>query len=131
MADHDEYPGSDSIILKLMGHILAMNDEQRLDLLEKLEELPATDFSLGDRNDTRKNFEKQISFTIRNRSYQAICKDISNGGLFIQTDEVFSVGQVVILNIPFSNGRREIKVPAEIVRVSSEGIGLRFMKKQE
>ncbi|MBW2176417.1 MAG: PilZ domain-containing protein [Deltaproteobacteria bacterium] len=130
MADHDEYSSSNSIILALMERILSMNDEQRLDLLGKLEELPAENLSLGDRDGVRKNFDKNITFSVQDRSYNALCKDISNGGLFIQTDEVFSVGQTVVLSIPFSDGNREIKVPAEIVRVSRQGIGLRFMKKE-
>lgn len=130
MADYDEHSNSNSIILRLMERILAMNDEQRLDLLSKLEELPAEDLSLGDRNDVRKGFEKNISFSVQDRSYKAISKDISNGGLFIQTNEVFTLGQTVMLNIPFSDGSRDIKVPAEIVRVSNQGIGVRFMKKE-
>ena len=113
-----------------MERILAMNEEQRLDLLSKLDELPSEDLSMGDRDDIRKGFQKNISFSVLDRSYKAICKDISNGGLFIQTNEVFTVGQAVVLNIPFSDGSREIKVPAEIVRVSNQGIGLRFMKKE-
>ena len=130
MADHDEHSNSNSIILRLMERILAMNDEQRLDLLSKLEELPSEDLSVGDRDDVRKDFEKNISFSVQDRSYKAISKDISNGGLFIQTNEVFTLGQTVMLNIPFSDGSREIKVPAEIVRVSNQGIGVRFMKKE-
>ena len=131
MAEYDEYSNSNHIILRLMEMILAMNDEQRLDLLDKLEELPTEELSLGDRNDVRKDFERNISFSVKNREYRAICKDISSGGIFIQTSEVFTVGQAVVLNIPFSDGNREIKVPAEIVRVSSNGIGLKFMKKDE
>jgi Tfp pilus assembly protein PilZ len=131
MVDLDEFSSSNTIILRLMERILAMNDEQRLDLLGKLEELPTEDLSLGDRNEVRKGFDKNISFSVQDRKYKAICKDISSGGIFIQTSEVFSMGQTVILNIPFSDGSREIKVPAEIVRVSAHGIGLKFMKKGE
>ena len=130
MAEYDELSNGNGIILRLMERILAMNEEQRLDLLSKLEELPTEELSLGDRNDVRKGFERNISFSVQDRSYNAICKDISNGGLFIQTNEVFTVGQTVVLNIPFSDGSREIKVPAEIVRVSGHGIGLKFMKKE-
>ena len=131
MAEHDEYSNSNSIILRLMELILAMNDEQRLDLLNKLEELPTENLSLGDRSDVRKDFPRDISFSVQDREYKAICKDISSSGIFIQTDEVFSVGQTVILNIPFSDSSRELKVPAEIIRVSNNGIGLKFMKKDE
>lgn len=131
MVEYDEYSSSNSIILRLMELILAMNHEQRLDLLSKLEEVPTEGLSLGDRNEVRKDFDKNISFSVQDREYSAICKDISNGGIFIQTNEVFTVGQAVVLNIPFSDGNREIKVPAEIVRVSMNGIGLKFMKKDE
>ena len=70
MADYDEHSNSNSIILRLMELILAMNDEQRLDLLNKLEELPSEDLSLGDRNDVRKGFEKNISFSVQDRKLQ-------------------------------------------------------------
>ncbi len=40
MANYDEHSNSNSIILRLMERILAMNDEQRLDLLSKLEDNP-------------------------------------------------------------------------------------------
>ena len=36
MAEYDEYSNRNNIILRLMEIILAMNDEQRLDLLNKL-----------------------------------------------------------------------------------------------
>ena len=117
--------------LHLIKKILEMTTAERLDLLEKLEELPVKNLSLGERDEIRRLYDRNISFSTQNRQYTAVCKDISNGGIFIQTDEVFSVGQTVILNIPFSDDSRELKVPAEIVRVSDNGIGLKFMKKDE
>jgi len=48
----------------------------------------------------------------------------------MQTTEIFRLGQLVILDIPFSDGKESIKVPAEIVRIETEGIGLKFMKKE-
>lgn len=131
MEDFDNIPGRNDTILRLMERILSMTDEQRLDLLQKVEEIPLGELTLGDRNETRKHYDQSISFYVQNRRYQAICKDISSGGIFIQTDEVFHLGQMVTLDIPFSNGDQSIKVPAEIVRVDSEGIGLRFLKKEK
>ena len=130
MEDFDEYPERNEVILKLMKHVLGMSDEQRLDLLYKIEEVPLNDLTLGDRGETRKPYDQTISFFVQDRKYEAVCKDISSGGIFIQTDEVFHVGQIVTLEIPFSNGRQSIQVPAEIVRVDAEGIGLKFMKKE-
>ena len=131
MNDFEEYPKRNDVILKLMQYILSMPDEQLLDLLNKIEELPVNELTLGERDEIRKPYDQTISFYVQNRHYEASCKDISSGGIFIQTDEVFHVGQIVTLDIPFSNRNQSIKVPAEIVRVDSEGIGLRFMKKEK
>jgi len=59
-----------------------------------------------------------------------VCKDISNGGIFIQTQDAFQLGQLVTLDIPFSAKNESIKIPAEIVRVDTEGVGLKFLKKE-
>jgi hypothetical protein len=131
MEDFDEYPERNDVILKLVKYILNMSDEQRLDLLYKIEEVPLDELTLGERDEVRKPFDQSISFYVQNRRYKAICKDISSGGIFIQTHEVFHVGQIVTLDIPFSSADQSIKVPAEIVRADSEGIGLRFIKKEK
>ena len=88
------------------------------------------ELSLGDREDFRRKYDQTITFSTQNRRYRAFCKDISNGGIFIQTSEMFQLGQLVTLDIPFSDGKESIKVPAEIVRVNPDGIGLKFMKKE-
>ena len=131
MDNYDEQTERNTIILWLMEIILGMTDAERLDLLQKLKEVPIKELSLGDRNDSRKSYDQTITFSTRDRQYRAICKDISSGGVFIMTEEVFQLGQLVTLEIPFSNGKRNISVPAEIVRVNTEGIGLRFMKKDD
>ena len=131
MEDFDDYPVQKDVILQIIERVFNMRDEERLDLLNKLEKGPAIELTLGERNEIRKAYEQTISFFVQNRQYKAICKDISSGGLFIQTDEIFHLGQIVTLDIPFSNGNQSIQVPAEIVRVDTEGIGLRFMKKEK
>jgi Tfp pilus assembly protein PilZ len=131
MEDFDEFPQQKGIILQIIERILDMSNEQRLDLLNKLEEVPQHELTLGERNEIRKTYDRTISFYIQNKRYQALCKDISSGGIFIQTSEVFHLGQLVTLDIPFSNGDQSIQVPAEIVRVDTDGIGLRFMKKEK
>jgi Tfp pilus assembly protein PilZ len=131
MEDLDEYRPQKDVILRIMERVLNMSDEQRLDLLYKLEKEPQQELTLGERNEIRKTYDQKISFFIQNRRYRALCKDISSGGIFIQTSEVFHLGQIVTLDIPFSNGDQSIQVPAEIVRIDTEGIGLKFMKKEK
>ena len=119
-----------TVILQLIKHILNMTDGERLHLLEQMDKLPVQDLSLGEREGVRRLYDQIITFSTLDRQYTAVCKDISNGGIFIQTEDVFRLGQLVTLDIPYSNGRESIKVPAEIVRVNAEGIGLKFMKKE-
>jgi Tfp pilus assembly protein PilZ len=130
MENIQDFPEKNDITLQLLKQILGMTDGERRDLLQHLEKMPMKELSLGDRDDFRRKYAQTISFSAQNRHYRAFCKDISSSGIFIQTSEIFQLGQLVTLDIPFSDGKESIKVPAEIVRVSTDGIGLRFMKKE-
>ena len=131
MENNDGYPERNDTILQLIKRILEMTDGERLDLLEQLEKVPVRELSLGDRDGLRRIYDQTITFSTQDRQYTALCKDISNGGIFIQTADMFQLGQLVTLDIPFSNGKESIKVPAEIVRINADGIGLRFLKKED
>jgi len=130
MENNQDFPEKNDVTLQLLKQILGMTDGERRDLLEQLEKMPVKELSLGDRDDYRRKYDQTITFQTQNRQYRAYCKNISNGGIFIQTSEIFQLGQLVTLDIPFSDGKESIKVPAEIVRVNSDGIGLKFMKKE-
>ena len=130
MDDMADYPQENDILLHLFKKILDMTAAERLDLLEKLAELPVKDLSLGERDGIRRLYDQTITFSTQDRQYTAVCKDISNGGIFIQTQDVFQMGQLVTLDIPFSSKNESIKIPAEIVRVDTQGIGLKFLKKE-
>jgi len=130
MENNEDFPEKNNVILQLIKRILEMTDGERFDLLEQLGKVPVNELSLGDRNDFRRVYDRTITFSTQDRQYSALCKDISNGGVFIQTGEIFRLGQLVTLDIPFSDGKESIKVPAEIVRVNTDGIGLKFMKKE-
>jgi len=130
MDNIEDYHQDNDVILHLIKMILDMTSEERVDLLEKLEELPIKNLSLGERDGIRRLYDQSITFSTQDRQYTALCKDISSGGIFIQTEDVFQLGQLVTLDIPYSSGKESIKVPAEIVRVNSEGNGLKFLKKE-
>ena len=130
MENSEYYPETNHVILQLMKKILEMTEDERLDLLGQLEKVPMKELSLGERDGTRRAYEQTITFSTQDRQYKALCKNISNGGIFVQTSEIFRLGQLVSLDIPFSDGKESIKVPAEIVRIETEGIGLKFLKKK-
>ncbi len=53
-------------------------------------------------------------------------RDISLGGIFIETDEEFTVGQEISLSIPFTNQDHYIQVTGKVVRIEKGGVGIQF-----
>ena len=54
-------------------------------------------------------------------------QDISNGGVFIETNAPFYIGQEIKMNFSLPKVKDTIAVGGEIVRVDSEGIGVKFI----
>lgn len=129
MVDFDQEAVKESVTVRLIRMLLDMTEDQQLSLLNQLEEASFADQSTSDRDDNRKSFMETIYFTLKGRSYEGISEDISTGGMFIRTEGAFSVGQTIIVTIPLAKKRKQIKVPAEIVRVMPEGIGVEFLKR--
>lgn len=91
-------------------------DERRKDLIN----------GIVARKHQRKKFSKHINFTADNRFYTGLIKDISKTGIFIETKDSFSSGQMLMLAIPFSNKNKNTIVNGQIVRAVQKGVGVRF-----
>ena len=132
MADTDQETGRENVTVSLIRKILDMNEEQQLSLYQQLEEMSATAAIMtSEREDSRKSFKKTIQFMLKDQTFTGVSQDISVGGMFIVTEETFSVGQMVTIQIPLASKGKHIKVPAQIVRIKPEGIGVEFLKKIE
>jgi len=131
MTDLDRESARDSLAVRLIRLIIDLPEDQQEALLKQLEgnQLPAD--NLGERDITRKPYENTVHFAIKDNAYSGVSRDISSGGMFIKTAESFNVGQVMTLTIPFPKQQKQIKIPAEIVRRTPDGIGVEFMKKIE
>lgn len=129
MEETEQTLNPESIVLRLLEKILYMSEEQRINLLNTLEEREYAIEEKGERDNTRKFYSTRIYFTSKGSTYQGFSEDISNGGMFINTEEFFSPGQMIVLTIPFPDDRESIKVPAEVVRTHPRGIGVEFIKK--
>ena len=55
-------------------------------------------------------------------------QDISNGGVFIESNAPFYIGQEIKMNFSLPEVEDTIAVGGEIVRVDSQGIGVKFIK---
>lgn len=67
-----------------------------------------------------------VTYAVRGRAYEDFLIDISAGGLFIETNTLFSVGQHLSLTFPLPGYQSYIKVTGIVVRTTGRGIGVMF-----
>jgi hypothetical protein len=78
------------------------------------------------RKHPRKRYGKMVLYATTRRFYEGSIKDISNSGVFIETNDDLYVGQTLTLAIPAPKRRKEVKVKGEIVRIEPHGLGIKF-----
>jgi|GEM_PF-2144318 len=78
------------------------------------------------RQHPRKPLRLNVSVTRGDVSGTSMARDISLGGLFLETMEEMAPGQVLQLSIPFTNQDRQIKVKGKVVRMTEDGVGIEF-----
>ncbi len=61
-----------------------------------------------------------VEFSVRGRFYDGLIKNISKGGVFIETSGTFSVGQEISLYFGKEN------IIGTIVWIGSQGVGVKF-----
>ena len=113
---------------KLLSILISnMTESKRQDLLKKLETREHAKLS-NKREHPRMTSLIAVDCETHNVSFTNFIKDISNGGVFIQTDAPFYVGQTIIMNFTLPNFElhQSIAVKSEVVRVDSRGIGVKF-----
>ncbi len=118
----DKVSKGSSVAARLFAIIMDMGKDEQQALLKELEER----VSKGKRKDARKPFFMVVDYATEDRTYQDFIQNISAGGVFIQTRIPLSVGQYVSLTFPLPRRREHIKIEGEVVRTTSEGIGIRF-----
>ncbi|MFH2066004.1 MAG: PilZ domain-containing protein [Pseudomonadota bacterium] len=131
MAPDEININKDTVIVHLIKKILEMSESQKYTLLKQLEDPLFFSKEYGERNEARKSYINTIEFETKGNKYKGISQDISSGGMFIKTNEQVAVGNTIILNIPYTDNQKFIRVPAEIVRKDSNGIGVEFLKKTD
>jgi len=112
-----------SVAYRLMNLVMDMPEEEQEDLLTRLEERI---LQKEVRDNFRKPFFMNVNYATCERNYNDFIKDISAGGLFIETRRPFSIGQDIVLTFPFPEEQKHVKVSGEIVRTTENGIGVRF-----
>lgn len=111
---------------KLLSMIIAVLPEPNLrKLWEQLENWHT--FKLREmRGHPRRPSFTSVEYSTKGTQFIDFIKDISNGGVFIQTDGNFFIGQQISLTFSLPNTKKDITVSGEVARADSEGIGVKF-----
>jgi CheY-like chemotaxis protein len=68
----------------------------------------------------------KVDFDINDWSYEGVIKNISMGGLFIETRHPITVGNEIMLELTSLNKNRHCNVKGKVVRRDTKGIGVQF-----
>ena len=110
------------VIPKLFQIILNLPEEKQLALLQYAEELLIKER----RAFIRKKCSIPVSYATYDRVYSNVIKNISQKGVFIETQRPLFVGEELIISFSMPGFGKPLKVKGEIVQVSRTGIGVEF-----
>jgi len=126
----------DDVTEQLCKLIVEMSEDQQIILLERLEamptvELPERTVSLEEnessmRENPRKPCLINANYRVQNKDFKSYILDISIGGVFIETNEKFAIGQKVEMNFGLPNYSKPFKLVGTISWSSSRGFGVKF-----
>jgi Tfp pilus assembly protein PilZ len=77
----------------------------------------------------RTPYHKSIRLSYKDKFYRGEFKNISRGGVFIKTNIQFPVGKQVRIAMPSSKIRNNFYLKGLIVRINTDGFGVKFDKK--
>ena len=110
------------VIPKLFQIILNLPEDKQSVLLKYAEDLLTEER----RAFIRKSCSIPVSYSTYDRVYSNIIKNISQKGVFIETQRPLFVGEELILSFSMAGLDKPLKVNGEIVQVYRSGIGVEF-----
>jgi len=120
------------VLGRLMNRIYQMTHEERLSLLNQLEhDFFARETSLEERSFERKPCTIAVDYADIDRVFTDYIRDISPSGAFMLSKHGFQLGEEVFLRINFPEEQNPFKIPAQVVRTTPEGVGLKFKFKSK
>ena len=112
------------IAARLLNLILEMPVAQQLELLGVLDNCRYS----GVRKHPRKKSALPVDLEVKHHTFKETTRDISKGGLYIETQTSFPVNQEVTLTLQLPHKSEPIAVVGEIVRATSQGIAIKFKR---
>ena len=124
MTSYAQKGDNDKITDRLIELILEMPEHKKKALLRSLEQK---------RINEKREFPRKSCFIaaecdVNGRVFSDIIKNISDGGIYIETNAPYYVGQKISLTFQLPEKEGIFKKRCEVVRIDPDGIGLRFIK---
>lgn len=110
------------VTARLIERIKNMSLDQQVQLLKELDKGSKE----GLRQSYRKYFFMIIDYNVEGQYFRDFIQDISEGGLFIETYQTFSVGQSILMSFMSPEFMKPFKISGEIVHVHPYGFGVEF-----
>lgn len=115
------------LVGRLVELIHGMSPDELKDLVSRLETVISEGSGAeGDRKNVRVDCFVSVDYADSDRVFRDYIEDISSTGGFIKTRESFSIGEEVVLSMGLSPEGSAFKIPASVVRVAPDGIGVQF-----
>ena len=126
----------DNIINELLKLIIDLSEVEKVQLLEQLGEIPYEDepirtVNLDDHESFMRGNPRKICFIavncrVENRSFKSYIIDISAVGAFIESNDLFPIGQKIAMALKLPNHPEAFQLNGRIARSGSKGIGVKF-----
>lgn len=112
---------SESVTSQLFETIKKLSKSQQEYLLQAVK-----DWINDNREYPRKACRADVHYSDNNQLVRGLIVNLSAGGLYLQPDSPFAVGQMITLTFEHPFAKRQVKVDGEIVRSDQKGIGVQF-----
>ncbi len=124
------------VLVRLISLIIDLSEKDQRELLEALDVKYAGTIKKSSQSrrksveDMRKHPRKPdlipVECSTHDVCFTNFINDISEGGVYIKTNAPFYVGQEIQLDFSLPETQNAIAVVGEVVRVDSQGIGVKF-----
>lgn len=112
---------------RLREEIDQLSEKDKLNLLLQLENGEFD--SANRRKHTRVPFFAEVSYVdAGNQVTQEFVRDLSVGGMFIETSAPLEIGQTIQARFSVPGVKESIRIPAKVVRFTPDGMGVRFQR---
>ena len=131
MNSYNKPTENNDVIDRLVELISKMPRTEQRSLLDKLENYQLGKSKYRSRKYERSQFVISVDYEALDDTLKDYIRDISPAGVFMESEETFTLGEEIVLSINFSDSGNPFRIPAEVVRTTSEGIGLKFNFKSQ